>query len=180
MTPAQKLRHAVWATLFGFIAGCSHVPEQHEANGLQKPSAGMAPWMASGKIALTTADTSDTASFLWDRRSRHQESVRFSGPLGLGAIEIRREGNSVYWQDGDVQRPLTELGLTPGATAMLAELPMAHLGDWLVGAVPAKSESWQQEVRRWQAFPPWQVPKLMLLNSDHLSLRIAVNDWRPE
>lgn len=180
MTERWNLRYLFGVAVLLMTAGCSHVPQTSAPDELDTPTAGMAPWTASGKIALTTADRAESANFFWDRRSATRESVRFFGPLGLGTVEIHREGSRVYWLDGDKQRPLSALGLTPGAAALLADLPMAQLGDWLVGATPADITLWQQDIRRWQPFPPWRVPALMTLRNEHLKLRIAVNEWLPE
>ena len=181
MIQRRKLRQLVWVAVLLVAAGGNHVPPSSpDVDALSTLPPGTAPWTATGKIALTTVDHAETASFAWDRRSASRESVRFYGPFGLGAIEIHREGDDVYWLDGEARRPLADLGLSPGAVAILAHLPMTHLGDWLVGATPADATLWQQDIRRWQSFPPWRVPRLMTLHNEQLQLRIAVNDWVPE
>ncbi len=153
------------------------VPEIGEPDDGARPPPSIA-WIAEGKLALSGPELAETASFKWQRHSPSHEQLRLSGPLGFGAVDIVRDGNTVYWLDGEQARPLSALGLAPGPEQLVMSLPMDHLGNWLLGEAPDADSGWQQQVQRWQSIPPWRLPRNQQLSRGDLQLRIFLSKWR--
>lgn len=175
----SSLKPLVNAVLLLVLSACTSLPEPDRTTGRTLPP-DTAPWTASGKVAVSSDNLSATANFIWTRRSRDWESVRFTGPFGIGAIRIFRESDHVYWLDGRQRRPLSDLGLQPGTAHILATLPFSELGNWLVGARRPDGRTWTQNVSEWQRFPPWEIPRRMTFDNGDTRLRLVLNHWMPK
>jgi outer membrane biogenesis lipoprotein LolB len=140
-------------------------------------------WQAVGKIAVTREGQTETANLQWFRQSAATDRVILTGPIGTGATELRREGNRVYWLDDNEQKPLTALPLASDLTRALNTLPLADLGNWLLGYVPntgmtaLERGSWRVEVQSWQLLSEQRLPRKLLLNYEELQIRVVLLDW---
>lgn len=177
MTLAVARVAAIVSLLLLVLAGCSTVPETPTGTSSASPPPGFAPWTARGKMAFVTADRAETVSFIWIRESAGNERIRLSGIFGLGAVEIERENADVRWIDAGQPRPLRALPLDEDARQLLAELPYANLGDWMIGAAAPVDDSWQLDVQDWQVREPWRIPRRIKLVREGAGLRVVINRW---
>ena len=54
---------------------------------------------------LTQADSTRTVSIHWQHTDGNQDQVLLSGPLGAGALELRRRGTELFWLDDGLEQP---------------------------------------------------------------------------
>lgn len=164
------------------VSACANAP-QPVADQHQKPPRSTEKWQAVGKIAVTREGQTETANLQWFRQSAATDRVILTGPIGTGATELRREGNRVYWLDDNEQKPLTALPLASDLTRALSTLPLADLGNWLLGYVPntgmtaLERGSWRVEVQSWQLLSEQRLPRKLLLNYEELQIRVVLLDW---
>ena len=174
------------------LNGCALQPAAppHEAGmTLQghRPSADMAPWIASGKLALRSENGGDNANCRWQRFDKDYEAMSLSGPIGFGAIQIISERDNVWWLDDDIRQPLAALALTQSGHATLASLPFSALGGWLLGAIEDTSP-WHVEIDSFQPKNGWQLPRKLSMQlpsqalqiAAELSLKVIVLEWQIE
>lgn len=164
------------------VSACANAP-QPVADQHQMPPRSTEKWQAVGKIAVTREGQTETANLQWFRQSAATDRVILTGPIGTGATELRREGNRVYWLDDNEQKPLTALPLASDLTRALNTLPLADLGNWLLGYVPnigmtaLERGSWRVEVQSWQLLSEQRLPRKLLLNYEELQIRVVLLDW---
>lgn len=162
-----------------FFVGCSNQPQKPEKITGTAIPAGMAPWTADGKMVINARDFSGSVNFVWSRRSSDQDALRFTGPLGIGTVELERDGDTVLWRDGATLKPLSMLDTSADVAAMLTELPIPRLGDWLTGASQPPA-NWRYDIVDWQNIRGWRVPQRISLDTEGLRLRIMLRNWSPQ
>ena len=171
----RHLLQVAFILLLSTMSGCAQQPSVHSIEEIAEksriPSMGMAPWIASGKLALQSTNNSENVNFRWQRFSPDYEEITLSGPIGIGAVRIARDGRSLWWVDGDQRRPLTALALSQEGHTVLATLPFSTLGNWLLGVIE-DTAPWHVEVTRYQTQSGWYVPQTlsMYLSSDQPSI----------
>ena len=126
---------------------------------------------------MRAAESTETVSLNWSRESLQTDKVIISGPIGLGAIALTRHGTEVSWQDGQQQRPISELPVDAVARKAASQLPVDRLGNWLLGYA-TDTPDWVVAVDQWQAKGGWRLPRVMTLNSDGLRIRLVLLDWQ--
>lgn len=192
LAPGMQLNLRVAAGLLCLLLlhGCALQPAAtpHEPGiTLQgrRPSADMAPWVASGKLALRNEDGSHTVNFRWQRFDKDHEEIRLSGPIGLGAVQIVRDRENVWWVDDNLRQPLAALALTQSDHAALASLPFSALGGWLLGAIEDTSP-WRVEIDSFQPKNGWRLPRKLSMQlpsealriGSEISLNVIVLEWQ--
>jgi outer membrane lipoprotein LolB len=139
-------RHLTLWLLLAFIAGCTGLAEREPTSaGWKAHSAQLAElqrWTANGKLAVRTADTSDSASMVWQQREQNTH-LQLSGPLGMGATTIHSDGQFLDIRQGDDHQTLDIS--TPDAIVLNTgwDLPLHALTYWLKG-LPAPDVDIQQ------------------------------------
>jgi outer membrane lipoprotein LolB len=125
----------LWLSL-ALLAGCTGLAEREPTSaGWKAHSAQLAElqrWTANGKLALRTADASDSASMVWQQHDRDTH-LQLSGPLGMGATTIESDGQQLDIRRGDEQQTLDIS--TPDAIMLNTgwDLPLHALTYWLKG-----------------------------------------------
>jgi outer membrane lipoprotein LolB len=153
----------LWLSL-AFLAGCTGLAEREPTSaGWQAHSAQLVElqrWTANGKLALRTADASDSASMVWQQLGR-DTLLQLSGPLGMGATTIESDGQQLDIRRGD-ERQILDIS-TPDAIALNTgwDLPLHALTYWLKG-LPA---------------PDAEIQKLDLNTQTQLLQSLQQDDW---
>jgi outer membrane lipoprotein LolB len=104
--------------------------------------AGLERWTASGKLALRTAETAESASMVWQQEGSNTE-LQLSGPLGVGATSIHSDGRQLDIRRGNEHRTLDIS--SPDAIVLNTgwDLPLRALTHWLKG-LPSPDSSVQE------------------------------------
>lgn len=98
-------------------------------------------WKASGKLALRTADKSESATLQW-KQSNNVAQIVLSGPLGLNTTSIESDQTSLtIRQSGQIRHYDISSGTIPSAW----DLPVQALPYWILG-LPAPGEPIHEQV----------------------------------
>ncbi len=102
-------------------------------------------WRAVGKLALRSAEQSETAAFDWQQQGNWTE-LALSGPVGLNATRLSSDGsNLIVERDGSTS--IYDIS-TPGAIQRSTgwDLPLNALPYWLRGLPQPDQEPIEQSV----------------------------------
>ena len=142
-TTARLLTLSLLLTL---LTGCAGFAEREPTSAGWKVHSeqlsALQQWTANGKLALRTADASESASIVW-RQDKQDTHLQLSGPLGIGATTIDSDGQRLDIRQGDEH---TTLDISTPDAIMLNtgwDLPLNALTHWLKG-LPAPDSKIQQ------------------------------------
>ncbi|MFV8816694.1 lipoprotein insertase outer membrane protein LolB [Haliea sp. E17] len=129
-----------WPLLAGLVllSACSMTrgPEVSAAMDVQRQAhlLALAQWQAQGKIALRSAEHSESGNLDWRQDGAHTH-LQLSGPMGLSATTVDSDGRYLSVRQGDeVQRWSLEDSALDAHNPW--QLPLASLHYWLKG-IPA-------------------------------------------
>ena len=162
--------------LLALLVGCAHTPDTEISGAIQPPKA-LAGWSVAGKAALTQADSTRTVSIHWQHTDSNQDQVLLSGPLGAGALELRRRGTELFWLDDGLEQPLTSLPMHSEARSAADNLPLISVSDWLLG-YPEPVDGWSVAVTEWQQVDGWRVPRRIKAHRDDVSVKLVLLSWQ--
>lgn len=135
--------------LLALLAGCAGLGEREPSSaGWQMHSGQLSAlqhWTANGKLALRTADASESASLVWQQNNQDTH-LQLSGPLGMGATTIDSDGQRLDIRRGE-ERTTLDIS-TPDAIVLSTgwDLPLSALTHWLKGLPAPDTEIQQIEV----------------------------------
>lgn len=152
-------------------------------------------WTATGKLALRTIDSSDSASMVWQQRYANT-LLQLSGPLGVNATTLESDGQQLYIRQGDEQRTLDIS--TPEAIAANTgwDLPLPALVYWLKG-LPApesklerldfdeqngllralRQDGWEVHYEKYGRFGDVTLPARLQIERGATRVKVIVTDW---
>ncbi|MEZ5573610.1 MAG: lipoprotein insertase outer membrane protein LolB [Halioglobus sp.] len=157
--------HATLWLLLTLLGGCAAVDQREpttadwQAHSEQLSS--LQQWTASGKLAVRTSDTSESASLIW-QQDKQDTHLQLSGPLGMGATTIDSDGSQLHIRQGDT---VTSMDIsTPDAIELNTgwDLPLLALTHWLKG-LPA---------------PEPAIQRLQLDSQTQLLQTLQQDDWK--
>jgi len=185
--------------LLALLAGCTGLAEREPTSaGWKTHSAQLAAlqdWTANGKLAVRTADTSDSASMAWQQRNQDTH-LQLSGPLGMGATTIDSDGQQLDIRQGDDHQTLDIS--TPDAIILNTgwDLPLHALTYWLKGLPAPDSEIQQIELNtqtellqslqqdgwvvRFDAYGQFQnyiLPTRLLIERGATRVKVVISQW---
>ena len=153
-------------------------------------------WTASGKIALRSADASESASLVWQQRNDHAH-LQLSGPLGVGATTIDSDGRQLKVQRGEEQQILDIS--SPQAIVLNTgwDLPLRALPHWLKG-VPSpdheiqelvldpetgklsllRQDDWRIQYQDYGQFQDFTLPTRLQIQRNDIRARILIRQWQ--
>jgi hypothetical protein len=99
--------------------------------------------------------------------------------LGSSALELWREDEQLFWQDGGLQKPLETLPVDDEVVATLTTLPLNLISAWLMGYHDS-TDGWQVKITQWQVAGGWQLPRKIEAYRDDLTVRLVVLKWNLE
>jgi outer membrane biogenesis lipoprotein LolB len=158
------------------LISCATPPKQQSAPALLgEPlvSIEVAPWVIQGKIKATLEDESQNLSFNWFHQRDVEDTLRLSGPAGLGGITIHRTGETVVWMDGDSEQPLSALPVDTAFRNFLLTVPITDLAATLLGH-SVDSPQWISKVVEWQMLSGYRLPRVMIWSLEGASARVVL------
>ena len=145
-----------------------------------------APFTLNGRIAIRQGEQAYHGTLYW-RHSARSDALTLTGPLGQGAAELRRDGNTAVLQlpDGQCHEAATLEAL---ATRLFgAALPITALPDWIRGIAPDATLDAQQRPLLLVLPDAWSVewlrydddgrPQLLQLESPEVGVRLRIDSW---
>lgn len=135
-----------------------------------------ASWRLQAKAALTTLAGRDTAGILWHRESMTRDRLVISGPVGLGARTLIREGDALWWLDNAHRIPVADLALEQQYLSLITSLPVSALALRLIGHEQGSTEGdgWVFDVASWQRLSGYTVPRKLRAENAQVSLDLVI------
>lgn len=172
------------------LTGCSVVPVKESAKyseGEREEYYRLREWGLEGRVALTAASDSWTASVDW-RRFGDEEKIRIAGPLGQGAVfihvtedyvDVDRGDGAVRHFDSSDDFVTEQLGFY---------VPLRSLRYWVMGLVdPALSSEeiingfiqggWRILYRQMQNTEQGVLPYRMDVSNKDVQLKLIIDQW---
>ncbi len=152
-------------------------------------------WQAAGKLALRTAERSESASLLWEQRD-NETHLRLSGPVGLNTTTVHSDGRTLEVRDGSGKTQRLDVS-TPDAMIRSTgwDLPLDALPYWLKG-LPAPHMTtpfdmqlednraraftqggWRVEYEEYRQFGDLTLPTRLLIANGSTRARVLIRDW---
>ena len=130
------------------LASCAELPQRASSDldwrDREVQLKALSHWKASGKIAIRSAEQSESATMEWDQ-ANNITRILLSGPMGLGAVSIASDENSLQIsQNGESQHYDISSGSSERAVVGW-DLPLQALPYWVLG-LPAPREPVQEQV----------------------------------
>lgn len=186
--------------MLALLAGCATVdtlePTSAGWSTHREQLAALQQWTASGKLALRTANSSDSASMVWQQQQQHS-LLQLSGPLGMGATTLDMRGDQLTIRQGD---EYTVLDIsTPEAILSNTgwELPLPALSYWLKGlpspASRAQSleldpttdllrtlqqDDWQVSFEKYGRFDAYVLPTRIQITRGATKAKVILSHWQ--
>lgn len=181
---------------FVLLAGCADLPEQASSDldwqSRELQLAALSHWKASGKLAIRTADQSESATLEWDQVNNITRIV-LSGPMGLGATSIESDETSLQIsRNGQTQH--YDISSGPGSTVTGWELPVQALPYWILG-LPAPRDpvqgqtveqgllrrveqlGWTVTYESYGQFEQYVLPTRLNIERDSTRARLIIRNW---
>lgn len=175
-------RHAgrwLWVVLAALSLNACVGPVVVVDDDTQRAPRTLATWQAQGRAALVHEGQTDSVNLRWQRLSLDSDRIELSGPIGLGAIALQRNGSKVLWSEDDQLQPLDTLPLDTRARRAARELPITQLGDWLLGYTDATA-GWRIDVTQWQQREGWRLPRKLTATHPDFEIRLVLTEWQLE
>jgi outer membrane lipoprotein LolB len=153
-------------------------------------------WTASGKLALRTPELSESVSMEW-RQQGDATRLLLSGPLGVNATTIEKEGDTLSISQGDDRRALDLSDPLALERATGWNLPLGALPYWLKG-LPApelavqdlelasdnpallqtlRQDDWEIRYEQYADFDQRTLPVRLHIQQGTTSVRVIVRAW---
>lgn len=182
------------------MAGCTGLDRREPMSAGWKAHseqlAALTRWTASGKLAVVTADTSESARMVWQQHDR-DTSLQLSGPLGVGATTIHSNGKQLEIRQGDEHTTLDIS--TPEAIAMNLgwDLPLPALRHWLKGLPSPDSDlqkfelnaqtdllqylqqdGWEIRFEQYARFQELTLPTRLQIQRGATRAKVVISNWQ--
>lgn len=184
----QRLRNFFALLLALFLASCVSTPSRIEGSSQGVELAQLSQWRASGRIGVATAESGGSGSFRW-QQANESSSVRLAGPAGIGAVELRLQGDAVEVATADGRTYQSQAALEELQARLGAAIPPAKLRYWLMGiAAPGEhrwndsksvleQDGWRIEYGEPLAHDGASLPGKITATSGTTRVRILIERW---
>jgi outer membrane lipoprotein LolB len=209
VTPARPRvnapRRAACAALFSaavLLAACETTPQVMPVDDPQRIWAerlvslmAIDRWAAAGKLGIQSSGYSWTAGLSW-RQDRDSYTIRLSGPLGQGLMELRGSAQAVELttSDGGVYRAPTAGELMQTHAGW--QVPLSGLRHWILGRPDPQARiadlqldpggrlaelrqlGWHIRYQRYAEFDGLDLPTRLTLENPRLRAKLTLRRWR--
>ena len=200
-SPARIARFAL-LSFAALLTACESTPEvipvddpQRSWAEHQEQLAAIDQWLALGKLGIQSAEESWSAGLSW-RQDRDDFTIRLTGPLGQGLMELRGTAQAVELRtsDDDIYRAATAEELMQTHAGW--QVPLSGLRHWMLGRPdPAagiadlrldpggrlaelRQLGWHIRYERYGEFDGLALPTKLTLENARLRAKLAVRRWR--
>jgi outer membrane lipoprotein LolB len=189
-------RSSILAVVLAILAGCATAPREplvtaHWQSHRERVAA-IPDWSFSGKLAITTAQGTETARLRWSQQGEDLQ-LEVSGPIGINQIIFVREDSQLRVFEDKQWRSLTveEASLEQ---QLGWPLPLDLLPWWLRGVpapLPAATDmeisdgrlqqldqaGWNLEYSRYQQVDEVVLPGMLLFQRGEVKGKILFKQW---
>ena len=174
------------------LAGCASM--RPSVPGSAADPTRLTAWQASGRIGIAAPGAGGSGTFDWQQRSSASE-VTVRGPLGIGALRIRADGDTLRVDDGDGHTLDADSARGLLMERLGIDLPLQELRFWMLGlAAPGQpadiseasepplrtiaQSGWQVRYDQFTALAGWRVPARMTASRGEVRIKLILDDWR--
>ncbi len=193
-------QHLSLFLLLLLLAGCAGLGQREPTSaGWQAHSQQLAllqQWTANGKLAVRTADASESASLVWQQHDQDTH-LQLSGPLGVGATTIYSDGRRLDIDQGDEHNTLDIS--TPDAIVLNTgwDLPLHALAHWLKGLPSPDSkvqklelnpqtellqslqqDGWEVRYGKYEQFQGLLLPTRLQIQRGTTLIKVVISHWQ--
>jgi outer membrane lipoprotein LolB len=186
--------------LLALLSGCAGLAEREPSsagwNVHSEQLASLRRWTANGKLAIRTANASESASMVW-RQHGQDTHLQLSGPLGMGATTIDSDGQHLDIRQGE-ERQTLDIS-TPEAIVLNTgwDLPLSALTYWLKGLpAPAlaiqqselsaqtellqslQQDDWQIRFEQYGEFQGYILPTRLQIQRGTTRAKVVIANWQ--
>lgn len=149
-------------------------------------------WNASGRIAVAAAGSGGSGSFEWRQRGERSE-VRIQGPVGIGGLNLKLDGETVRLESSDGRRLEADAAWAELEARLGVRVPARNLRYWLLG-IPAPGEftwlpvapplatleqaAWRIAYERFGDSGGARLPTRLTATSGGSRVRLVVDRWQ--
>jgi len=183
------------------LSGCSALPpttsqaaREQAWQRHQQTLASLEQWQLVGRIALIDESQAWHARIDWQQQQQRY-TLRLTGPLSQGSLELRGTPQQVVLRDADGERVATD-----PAQLLAAEVgwqvPVAALRYWVLGlpdpTQPAQRQlndsghltqlqqaRWQIRFSDYQPYAQYTLPTQLHASSADGSVKLIISQWQP-
>jgi outer membrane lipoprotein LolB len=198
---ATRAAYCVLFSVAVLLAACETTPELVPVDDPQRiwgerqvQLAAIDRWTATGKLGIQSAEDAWTAGFSW-RQDRDSYTIRLSGPLGQGLMELRGSAQAVELtkSDGGVYLAPTAEELMQTHTGW--QVPVSGLRHWILGRPDPQARiadlqldpggrlaeirqlGWHIRYQRYAEFDGLALPTRLTLENPRLRAKLVVRRW---
>ena len=193
-------QHLSLYLLLVLLAGCANMGQREPTSaGWQAHNQQLAllqQWTANGKMAVRTADASESASMVWQQHDQDTH-LQLSGPLGVGATTIYSDGRRLDVHQGDEHSTLDIS--TPDAILLNTgwDLPLLALTYWLKGLPSPDSkvqkleldpktellqslqqDDWEVRYDKYDQFQEFTLPTRLQIQRGATRIKVVIAHWQ--
>jgi len=180
------------------LASCADLPKQGAPDlNWQERTAQLTSlnrWQARGKLAIRTAQQSESVSLIWDQ-SRDNTHLVLSGPLGVGTTTIDSDQKKLR-VSRDGQSQTYDISSPRASTAAIGwDLPLQALPHWLKGLPTPGDEiqgkivkqgllrqleqlGWTVTYEDYGQFEQYTLPTRLKIERDSTRVRLIIRSWK--
>jgi outer membrane lipoprotein LolB len=180
------------ALVFLLLTGCAQLKVAVEPGACCQGQP-VTEFKLGGRVSVKTESQQYSGSLSWHRQGG-DETLLLSGPLGQGAVEIRRQGGLLVLQTADGQTVTDANDERLMERALGISLPLSGLVWWL-SALPAptsefgaatgpdgrlvslEQDGWRIEYSRYREIYGRWLPGRIFASRGELQFRLVVDDW---
>lgn len=155
-------------------------------------------WQTSGKIALRSAQASESARLTWTQSEQHSD-ITLNGPLGIGAMNIRSDGQTMVIERGKAQQIIDISTPESIAAGTGWQLPLQALPYWLKGAPSPdydideitlsesggtlkslQQDGWLISYSKYVSADGLQLPAKLVAEHQDIRLKVILQKWQKD
>ena len=130
------------------LASCADLPQRVSSDlnwqDREAQLKALSHWKASGKLAIRSAEQSESATMEWSQ-TNNITRILLSGPMGLGAISIESDEQSLQISRDGQTRHYDISSSSAERSVMGWDLPLQALPYWVLG-LPAPGDNVREQV----------------------------------
>jgi len=171
------------------LAGCATAPKSSAPT--REPTA-LQSWQASGRMAVSGADTGGSGSFSW-RQAGGDAVVQLRGPVGIGSLRLLIDDTHLRIDTGE-QILEADAAQNELAARLGAVVPAQSLRFWLLGQAAPGEHAWRQagesmlleqqgwliDYQKYGASAGVRVPTKFVATNGPAKIRIVIDRWQIE
>lgn len=171
------------------VSGCAQLPSKHitHVNEIQS-------FQVKGKLGIRNANKAQAINFNWKHKPESFD-ITLNGPLGFGAVHIRKNNALVELQTKDGTQTSSDAESLLAANTGV-RLPIEALESWILGKPSSEEpidrqklnennllaelsqQDWDIQFKKYQQVGQIFLPEKIIATQGSIRLTIAIKSWQ--